>query len=143
MSRERGHHAVIVGCNKLQLGGRHLQRSVINSRRVDGEHHAVVTLNHGAHRRRAEDQAERPVERSRLAAAQQMAEHDRARFLAGQFPQLTGHNLAHATKPFNVPGICGFFQSHPAADRLGAFGHHDDRVLVAMAHCPAFDVRGD
>jgi hypothetical protein len=36
--------------------------------------------------------------------ASRLTEYDGARFLAGQFLQLTGHNLAHATKPFDVPG---------------------------------------
>ena len=35
-----------------------------------------------------------------------MTEHNRACFLAGQFLQLAGHDLAHATKPFDVPGTC-------------------------------------
>ena len=31
-----------------------------------------------------------------------------------------GHDLAHATKPFDVPGTGRFFQDHPAAGRLRA-----------------------
>ena len=61
-----GHHAIVVRGNELEFGGRHLQRNVINSRRVDGDHHAVVTFNQSAHRRRAEDQSQRAVERGWL-----------------------------------------------------------------------------
>jgi hypothetical protein len=72
-----------------------------------------------------------------------MTEHNCARFLAGQFPQLPGHDLAHSTEPFDVPGTSRFFQCHPAADRFRALGHDDDGVLPVVARSPAFDVRGD
>src|ERR1022692_2141935 len=74
----RGHDAVVVSSNELELCSRHPQRNIINSRRIDGDHHAVVTFNQGAHCGRAEDQSLRAVERSWLAAAQQMTEIGRA-----------------------------------------------------------------
>lgn len=72
-----------------------------------------------------------------------MTEHHGARFLPGQFLQLARHNLAHATKPFDVPGTGRSFQCHPAADRLRAFGHDNNGVLVAVTRCPTFDMLGD
>jgi prepilin-type N-terminal cleavage/methylation domain-containing protein/prepilin-type processing-associated H-X9-DG protein len=55
MSRERGHHAVVVRANELEPGGRHPERNIVNSRRVDGDHHAIVTFNQSAHFDRAKD----------------------------------------------------------------------------------------
>ncbi len=132
----RGHHHVAVHGNKFELCGRLLERNVVDPRRVDGDHHAILPFCQCAHCGRTEDQSKRPVNRSRLAPAQQMAEHHGARFLTRQFLQLTGHDFADATEPLDVIALRGFFQRDAAANGLRTFGDDHDGVLPVCGSPP-------
>ncbi len=106
------------------------QRHVAHGGRVEGHHHPRLARGQGAHRGGAEAQRDEPVEGGGGAAAQQVSEHDVARFLAGEAAQLRRDARPRATQP--VGG------AHPALDhRLpapagrSALRHHDDGVLLA------------
>ena len=125
-----GEHRVAVERDGLLAADRRAERHVVHRRRVERDHHPVVAFLEGAHRSRAEAKAEQAVERRRRAAAQEVAEHHRARLLAGEPLQLEGDLGADAAELLGLADRLAE-HAHAPADRHRALGDDDDRELRA------------
>lgn len=89
----------------------------------------------------AEGDSEIAIEGCGRAAAEEMPQHHGAGFLAGQFLQLLRDGFANAPQAFDPAGLVSL-HGYLAADRLGPFGHHDNRIGLAILVL-AFEMGGD
>ena len=99
--------------------------------RLEGDHPVRLAPHQQLHRLAAEPRREHAIERRRRAAALQVAQHDRARFLARHLFQRRRDAMAHAAQALGAADARLLDERRAAAHRLGAFGDDDDREVRA------------
>src|ERR1041384_4755500 len=93
-------------------------------------------IGHRAYRRAAEARGQQTIVARRHAAALQMAEHERARLLAGDTGDLARDRLAESTHAPRFARQRLADQRYGAALGIRAFRHDDDREMAPRAIAP-------
>src|SRR5690606_13263212 len=89
-------------------------------------HPVVLAAPQELHGHRAEARREHAVEARGRAAALEVPEHHRTRFLTRQLLELGGHAMPDAAEPLDVAAVRLPHERDLAALRHGALGDHDD-----------------
>ena len=112
-------------------------------RRIERHHRAELASSDEFDRLAAEPRRQHAIEARRRAAALQVTEHDRARFLAGHLASASQTCAPMPPSRSTRPSCASSTQRPPAALRERAFGDDDDAELGAPAVALAQPLRDD
>jgi len=97
--------------------------------RLQGHHHAELSLGNQADGRSAEPQREQPIERRGAAAALQMSQHERSRLFPRHLLDRVRHLVGDAAEPL----VRRIDERHSAAFGDRTFRGHHDAEMPALA----------
>ena len=127
--RARGQDCFAIQRDKFKLFDGSFQWNELEVGWIHGDHYTVVTLFESIHGTGTEPETEDTVLGIGRTASQEVTENHGTSFLARQWLELLGDEVANSAEPFHSSGFTGF-HAHIPTHRFGALGDDNDCMLA-------------